>query len=440
MRPYFGFWLHYALDPVIVVADGERVGAPVEHLLAADLVASMNVWAGLEFGVGVPITLWSADDLDAGQAAVAPSAPGTAFGDITLRVGYRLRLAEHTALALHVPVLLPTSGSDDPLGLGFGVRPTLALMQRIGLVELLFNLSYLFRGDADTLDYSGGQELGARFGARFSLTQTWRSSILLDVGLVTGVRDFFAAPTTPAEGRAGFEHWFSENVALTIFVGGGLSPGVGAPDFRTGVGLGIGHNPHWRPRPNPTSDDSDGDGIVDARDRCPDDPEDPDGYEDDDGCPDDDNDGDGILDVDDGCPNAPETMNGISDDDGCPDLVRLEDTLIATFEAVHFQTNSDVILPESHAMLNEIGAILRTNPDMRIRIEGHTDDVGDDQVNLELSQRRAESVQRHLVEHGASSGQLDAVGHGETRPIEPNRTRAGRAKNRRVEFHIVREE
>ncbi len=71
--------------------------------------------------------------------------------------------------------------------------------------------------------------------------------------------------------------------------------------------------------PRTTSGDRDGDGIPDNRDKCPDDPEDKDGFEDADGCPDPDNDRDGILDVNDKCPNEPETFNGYQDDDGCPD-------------------------------------------------------------------------------------------------------------------------
>src|SRR5690554_2412391 len=69
----------------------------------------------------------------------------------------------------------------------------------------------------------------------------------------------------------------------------------------------------------PTIRDTDADGIVDALDQCPLKPEDYDGFEDEDGCPDDDNDGDGILDVDDACPNEPEDFDGFRDDDGCPD-------------------------------------------------------------------------------------------------------------------------
>ena len=66
--------------------------------------------------------------------------------------------------------------------------------------------------------------------------------------------------------------------------------------------------------------DRDGDGVPDDVDKCPDEPEDRDGFEDDDGCPDPDNDGDGIPDVSDKCPNDPENFNGYQDDDGCPDV------------------------------------------------------------------------------------------------------------------------
>ena len=69
------------------------------------------------------------------------------------------------------------------------------------------------------------------------------------------------------------------------------------------------------------ANDRDGDGITDANDRCPDEPEDRDGFQDADGCPDPDNDQDGIADVMDKCPNEPETKNGFQDDDGCPDVV-----------------------------------------------------------------------------------------------------------------------
>ncbi|MBC7174108.1 MAG: OmpA family protein, partial [Polyangiaceae bacterium] len=150
-----------------------------------------------------------------------------------------------------------------------------------------------------------------------------------------------------------------------------------------------------------------------------------------------DNDQDGIADADDHCPNEPETEDGITDDDGCPDRIRVEGSLIVTFEPVRFRRNSDEILPESHAMLREIGGVLAANPSMEIRVEGHTDSAGDDEYNMELSQRRAESVKRFLVDAGAKRRNIEARGYGESRPIADESTAEGRRQNRRVEFHIA---
>lgn len=438
--PYVSLWMHYALSPVTLIdASGEQVAVPVRHVLGADVVATVTVWRGLEFGLGVPLTLYSwGDDISSLTTQLEP-APGFAMGDLTIRVGYRFRLAENTALAIHVPVLLPTSGEDNVLGLSVGARPTVAVLQRLGRVELLFNLFVLGRANVDTIDFRGGTELGFRFGLRVSL-RNWWTSLLFEGGFTTSVMDFFSPANTPAELRVGAEHWFDYHWRLSGFVGVGISPSVGAPDVRIGLAVAYGTNPWYRPLPEPAPSDRDGDGILDHLDECPTEPEDPDGFEDEDGCPDDDNDQDGIMDWDDACPTAPETMNGISDEDGCPDRIRLDDTLIATFERVHFRTGSEEILEDSFPMLEEIAAVLRVNPSMEIRIEGHTDSVGDDDANMELSQQRAESVRRFLMEHEVGGDQLTAEGLGETRSIASNNTDQGRAQNRRVEFHIVQEE
>lgn len=439
--PYVAIHAHYALNPVVVVdGNGQRLGPAVEHLLNADLVASIAVWEGLEFGFTLPVTLWSAGDDAQAAAAGIPGAPGTVLGDVSVRVGYRIRLAEHTALALHVPVLFATNPDDDLLALGWGVRPTVAFMQRLGPLELLVNVFFLARESAAAADYQGGHEFGARLGLRVDLSGRWQTALLGEIGFSSAIDDFFGAPTTPAEARAGLEHWFDRNWRVSAFGGAGIGPGVGAPDLRVGVAVAFGDNVPYRPRPSATAGDRDGDGIPDEQDECPDEIEDPDGFEDTDGCPEPDNDQDGILDSADSCPNAPETMNDIADEDGCPDLIRVEGTLITTFETVHFRTGSEEILEDSHPMLIEVANVLRANPGMHIRVEGHTDDAGDDQLNLELSQRRAEAVRTFLASHGASGDQVQAVGHGETRPIAPNTTRSGRARNRRVEFHIVGEE
>jgi len=178
--------------------------------------------------------------------------------------------------------------------------------------------------------------------------------------------------------------------------------------------------------------DNDGDEVPDTDDRAPLAPEDRDGFEDEDGVPDPDNDQDGVADSIDRCPTAP----GAPGTDGCPRTVRIEGMQIVILERVEFRPNRDAVLPPSFPILEEIVAILRVNPGIRLRIEGHTDDRGPDARNLDLSARRARSVMRWFVEHGVDPERLEAQGFGETRPIDSNDTPAGRQKNRRVEFHI----
>lgn len=189
-------------------------------------------------------------------------------------------------------------------------------------------------------------------------------------------------------------------------------------------------------------DDLDGDGIPNKYDKCPEDPEDVDRFEDGDGCPDIDNDKDGIIDTLDSCPNEPENMNDFLDEDGCPDdpnekVVISKDKLIIT-EPVYFATNKDTILKKSYDIINEVARVLVENPQIKlVRVEGHTDDRGRDEYNQELSQRRANSVRKYLINKGVDKDRLEAVGYGESQPIAENETKEGRDKNRRVEFTIV---
>jgi outer membrane protein OmpA-like peptidoglycan-associated protein len=184
--------------------------------------------------------------------------------------------------------------------------------------------------------------------------------------------------------------------------------------------------------------DNDRDGVKDRKDHCPDDPEDKDGFEDTDGCPDPDNDQDGIKDVRDDCPDDPETMNGFDDRDGCPDDVPVEiKRFTGVIEGITFETGKTTIRPGSAPTLYAALDVLEKYPELAIEIQGHTDDVGNDEANLRLSQGRAEAVMAWFVAAGISPERLRAVGYGETRPIAENSTDAGRAQNRRVEFHPI---
>jgi len=214
----------------------------------------------------------------------------------------------------------------------------------------------------------------------------------------------------------------------------------------------------------PTTKDSDGDGIPDDIDRCPLDPEDFDGWQDEDGCPDPDNDGDGIVDKADACPNEPGPVenkgcpvgdrdkDGIPDNvdkcpdepgpppDGCPKkytLIEIRPDQIVTKVQVKYATGKFKILPASYKLLNEIVLAMNDYPKMKVLVAGHTDNKGKQASNMKLSQRRADSVVDYLVTKGISADRLQAIGYGPTQPIASNKTNTGRAKNRRTEFKIV---
>jgi OOP family OmpA-OmpF porin len=119
--------------------------------------------------------------------------------------------------------------------------------------------------------------------------------------------------------------------------------------------------------------------------------------------------------------------------------VVVKETEIGLRRQVTFATGSDEILPNSEPLLHEVADALLRNPDLElVEIQGHTDNRGDHELNMQLSQRRAEAVMRWLVHHGVEAARLTAKGYGPTRPIAPNITAYNRARNRRVQFKILR--
>jgi outer membrane protein OmpA-like peptidoglycan-associated protein len=187
--------------------------------------------------------------------------------------------------------------------------------------------------------------------------------------------------------------------------------------------------------------DNDKDGILDVDDACPNDPEDKDGFEDEDGCPDLDNDKDRILDQDDKCPNEPETYNGFEDEDGCPDRGRVvvTDTSIEILDMVYFEYNKAIIKKESYPILDAVAATLNGNPSiLLIEVQGHTDERGNDDYNLDLSDRRAKAVKDYLIDKGVEANRLESQGYGETQPLIREHNEKAWAKNRRVAFLILK--
>jgi len=181
--------------------------------------------------------------------------------------------------------------------------------------------------------------------------------------------------------------------------------------------------------------DNDGDGIPDAVDQCKNEPEDFDGWQDQDGCPDPDNDGDGVADVDDFCPNTPGVAGG--DKPGCPKktLVVVTEKEIRITQQIQFEFNKAAIKAGiSFAILDEVAGVLESNRNISLEVQGHTDSVGAADYNMRLSQARADAVRAALIARGIEGSRLTSKGYGFRQPLVPNVSEANRALNRRVQF------
>jgi outer membrane protein OmpA-like peptidoglycan-associated protein len=173
--------------------------------------------------------------------------------------------------------------------------------------------------------------------------------------------------------------------------------------------------------------DKDGDGILDKDDDCPT----VRGSKEFNGCPD--SDGDGIRDIDDLCPST----KGIAKFRGCP---KMNDVLQEAKKGVFFETGSSNLSSKSFPVLDQLVDVMNSNPepDNKLYIEGHTDNTGDHDMNVQLSKDRASAVKAYLVEKGISEDRMSTNGYGPDKPTDTNDTAEGRANNRRVEFNLAK--
>lgn len=142
-----------------------------------------------------------------------------------------------------------------------------------------------------------------------------------------------------------------------------------------------------------------------------------------------DTDGDGVIDANDRCPDTPP---GVAvDANGCT----LRGSV--TLQGVTFEFNSADLTSESRPILAAVAADVKRFPNLRIELQGHTDSVGNDAYNLQLSERRAQSVRDFLIAEGVDPQQLTSRGYGESQPVADNQTAEGRAKNRRVVMSVI---
>ncbi|MFE8601144.1 OmpA family protein [Archangium violaceum] len=439
------------------------------------------------------------DSLNAPDFPGAAGVSRFGFGDVRLQPRVFLLLPEEfpVGVALTAEVRLPTGDGNSFLGeQSVLIAPRIAVERAFGPVRVLGNLGMRLRPQhGQYLNLYVGNEVTFGGGAVVDLPNVGRFTdvqAIAEMHLATPATapfNFSQADSlkTPWGVLGGVRAHFYGGWGFELNVGRGVTigSGYGREELRVMFAL----------RYDETFIDSDGDGVPDSRDRCPMEAEDLDGFGDNDGCPDPDNDGDGITDGEDQCPNSagskadggcgdsdgdgipdgqdlcpfmagPKSYDGCPDTDGdevpdnvdkCPDqsgppeadgcpidnppLVVIESDRIRIKGNILFETGSATIQKQSLKLLDEVAVVLDRNPELGpVLIEGHTDNVGSDTLNLNLSQRRSQSVLDYLVSKGIEARRLRAKGFGESKPIATNATALGRAKNRRVDFRLIKAE
>jgi hypothetical protein len=335
----------YASNPLVLAGEGPNGryhAAPVERSTLLQLGLAYALFDRFEIGAHLPLYMQSGQVDTAAQGAVRGVEPasGTALGKLQVHAKARLwhgggGLGEFVAGASAVAVIPTASsrqytGSDKPEGrlLLLGSFAPAALGSRL---SFSINGGAIVRGEVIYADIA--QRSGIAWGAGASyrvLDSLWATAELFGEATPSGRREASSAAAMPtamlmqAEWLAGVSWRADRRFTVGLAAGRGLTDALGTPDLRGVVSIAFTQGaPALAPIRAvdlPRSDlDSDGDGIPDSVDKCPDEPEDKDMFDDDDGCPDPDNDHDGIPDALDKCPIDPEDKDGFQDQDGCPD-------------------------------------------------------------------------------------------------------------------------
>ena len=427
-----GLFLNIADDPVVEkTATGDDLTKVVDTAVSADLLGSIGLFRRVELGLHLPVHLYyDGEPYTAGATTLNASA---GVGDLRFVPKIQLlstgNLEKHFLLGVAVPLSFPTGNEEELRGAGgVSVHPRLLFAAHLGKLGLGFDLGYKWRSEHPaTLPWADEITLGPWLSYGLTEELAIRAELISakHVGTKVDGADF------PTEVLGGIEY---DTGTLALYGGAtlGLTDGIGDPDFRIIFGIryrkGVAKDQGYR--------DSDGDGVLDKDDLAPDEPEDKDGFKDEDGEPEPDNDHDGILDGDDECPE----LYGEKARRGCPSrtFVKIENGQMIVIGKVQFESGSSAIDKNSEPLLDQIAQALEGNSQVKkLRIEGHTDNVGDDSTNQKLSEARAKAVKDALTKRGVDGDRLDTAGVGQTHPIAPNDSPGGRQKNRRVEFVIV---
>ena len=569
-----GFVLNFAKEPLVLVSDDPNVSDEpiVDDQLVGDVVATLGLYDIAEVGLALPVYLVN-------NAAVGTqNLDGATIGDLRLRPKITVLDSkdELVGLGFYLQMGFPTGDDQAFTSSGsFYARPGVIVDSRIRKLLLSANLTANLQETRQFGDLDVGSQLLYSAGAEYEIVE---GKFLVGGELFgsSSFDDFLSkVEESPLEGLVGVKYRTPVGINFETAAGGGLVSGFGSPAYRVVFGIRYGVY----------DDDLDDDGIVNSDDECPNDPEDLDGFEDENGCPDNDNDKDGLADRDDTCPNDAEDMDQFEDEDGCPDPDNDKDSIadvddkcpndpglpeyegcpdpdrdkdgivnkddecpetpgvkeykgcpvpdrdgdglvdtvdqcpddpedfdgfedengcpdgdndkdkicdpwveqaikdknmstadadalrkkfnctttdacpmragIAKYqgcpgpkkvvvtaekieirETIYFKSLKAEILPKSFDLLDEVTETVLAYPRIKkIEIQGHTDITRNHDFCDKLSQARAEAVRQYLIEHGVKPERLTAKGYGKRNPISTKKR--VNPENRRVEFHII---
>jgi OmpA-OmpF porin, OOP family len=386
--------LHYADLPLVYTVADRFQSAVVRNRVTADAAVSYSILPYLQLSLAMPITLHQSGDtvsyLDPidGSPRTLPPVAGIGQGDLRLQAKGRFWQNQSFRAGGALEVAFPTGNANSFLG-SSGVTGTARLFGDYVHDRLTVALTLGWRYalvEERLLNVKAGNSLLYGVGAQLEVYRYQGVPISLLAEVYGRVHSSFDSVTgSPAEAMLAAKAQVSD-FSLFLGAGPGLNSGYGVPNVR--VMAGVAYAWQYRPRPSPPP------------------PPPP--------------------------PPAPPPKVVV---------VPVQGDRLQLWQPVFFDFDKDTIKSMSHSLLDDVARVLRTQPELgRIRIDGHTDDVGGDDYNLDLSRRRARSVYNYMVEHGVTASRLTFAGYGKACPVTSNQMEEGRAVNRRVDFILIERE
>ncbi len=385
------FVLHYA-DLPLAYTFGDRVtGKLVRDRVTADVSFAFSLLDRVQLSVAMPVTLHQAGDIVSYPDVVTReprSLPGIASGGLEdLRLGLKGRFWSNERFGFGgvAEVVAPTGNAASYLG-SSSVTGSAQLIghARFERVTVALNLGWRMASEQRLLNIRAGHGLMYGAGVEVEVARPSNVPVFL-LGEVYGLAAprFGDTASSPAEAmlaaKARMRDW-----SFLLGAGAGLNAGYGEPRVRVMAGLSY----SWEYRPPPPR--AEAPAVV-----------------------------------------VPPPAITVAE----------QESRLRLWEPVYFAFNKDSIDPVSYPLLDQVARFIREHPELGpVRIDGHTDDVGNPQYNLELSQRRARAILEYLGTQGVPVERLSPVGYGKRCPLQENTTEEGRATNRRVDFILVERE